>query len=47
MISSYSLEIMCDRDASEKTKRNAPLASVDVRGGGRLRDDLKNVCVGG
>ena len=47
MTSSYSLEIMCDRDASEKMERDAPLTSVDVRGGGRLRDDLKNVCVGG
>ena len=30
-----------DRDVSKQRARNVPLASADVRGGGRLSDDLK------
>ena len=36
-----------DRDTSKQRARNVPLASVDVRGGGRFVKSLENVCVGG
>ena len=33
-----------DRDASKQTAKNVPLASADIRGGGRLRDE-PNECL--
>ena len=42
----WSKDCSRDRDASKQRARNIPLASADVHGRGRLREE-HNVCLGG